>query len=142
MNYKARQRGYILGQLLLQSGAAIIILQSNAVEKTNERNNVNRFWQPTSSFNSNLFGDTHFTPVRIIGKLINSVIIKIKKKSRPHHRLICVTCKLEKQLLEVFLVLKILKSCKIYRKLSITEIDYNKAACATLVKSLSAMDIL
>ena len=29
---------------------------------------------------------------------LNSVIIKRKKKSRPHHRRICVTCKVEKQL--------------------------------------------
>ena len=29
----------------------------NAIEMTNERNSVNRFWQPTSSFKSNLFGD-------------------------------------------------------------------------------------
>ena len=29
----------------------------NAVERTNGRNSVNRFWQPTSSFKSNLFGD-------------------------------------------------------------------------------------
>ena len=35
---------------------------------------INRFWQPASSFNPNLFGHKHFTPVRTIEKLINSVI--------------------------------------------------------------------
>ena len=98
MNYKARKSGYILGQLLLQSGATTTVSESNVVEKANERNSVNRFWQPTSSFNPNLFGGRQFTPVRIIEKLINSVILKIKKKSQPRHRLICVTCSLEKQL--------------------------------------------
>ena len=53
---------YISGQLLLQSRATII---SNAVQKANERNRRNRFWQPTSSFNPNLPGDIHFTTIGI-----------------------------------------------------------------------------
>ena len=53
---------YISGQLLLQSRATII---SNAVQKANERNRRNRFWQPTSSFNPNLPGDRHFTTIGI-----------------------------------------------------------------------------
>ena len=44
----------------------------------------------------------------------------------------------------MFLVLKIifLKSCKIFRELSITESNYSNVAGATLLKSLSAVDIL
>ena len=48
--------------------------------------------------------------------------------------------------LELFFVLKstvfFLNSCKIFRKLSITESDNSNVAGATLLKSLSALDIL
>ena len=39
------------------------------MKKSNERNRGNRFWQPTSSFNPNLPGDRHFTPIGIIEEL-------------------------------------------------------------------------
>ena len=64
-------------------------LQSSAVQRANERNRENRFWQPTFSFNPSLSGDRHLQGLM---RSLNSVITKGKKKSNTHHRRICVTC--------------------------------------------------
>ena len=61
-------------------------LQSSAIQRANERDRGNRFWQPSFSFNPNLSGDRH------VMRSWNSVVIKRKKKSYTHHRRICVTC--------------------------------------------------
>ena len=98
-----------------------------------ERNWGNWLWQPTLSFKLNLSGDKHF-------RSWNSIVIKRKKKSHTHQRRICVTCKLEKQLLRVVSCIE--NFCKISRKLSITESDNSNSARASLLKSLSAVDIL
>ena len=71
-------------------------------------------------------------------------IIKKKKKSHPHYRRICVTCKLEKQLFRVAPCIenyspKLLQN---FKKLSITESHNSNVAGATLPKSLSVADIL
>ena len=66
-------------------------------------------------------------------------------KSHPHHRYISVTCKPEKQLIrDVSFNEKLfsLNPCKISRKLLIKKRDYSNAAGATLLKSLSDVDIL
>ena len=63
-----------------------------------------------------------------------SVIIKRKKKSRPNHRRICMTCKLEKQLFRIVCCAENLNYCKISKS--------NNVAGATLLRSLSAVDIL
>ena len=48
-------------------------LQSSAVQRPNERNRGNRFWQPTFSFNPNLSGDRHLQGLM---RSWNSVITK------------------------------------------------------------------
>ena len=44
---------------------------------------------------------TNTWPIYEFFRSLNSVIIERKRKSHPHHRRVCVTCKLEKQLFTV-----------------------------------------
>lgn len=76
----------------------------------------NGFWQPTLWFTSDFPDKRHFTFTNPwdIELVIES---KQKKKLQPHHRHICVTCKLDKQLLRgvsctenLFLLLTLVKS--------------------------------
>ena len=72
----------------------------------------------------------------------NSIVIKRKKKWHYHQRRICVTRKLEKQLLRVVSCTEnyFPKLCKISRKVSIMESDNSNVAGAALLKSLSAVE--
>ena len=86
-------------------------------------------------------------PIWILRSL-NSVIIKkkTKKKSCPTTDVSAwfINLNLRNSYSELFHVFKAisLNSCKISRKLSITESDYSNFAGATLLKSLSTVDIL
>ena len=79
---------------------------------------------PTYSFILNLLGSRHVTPRKFWEVEILLGTIE-RKKSHPHHRHICVTCKLEKQLFRGVSYVKtiFLNSCKISRKLSIRNSD-------------------
>ena len=75
----------------------------------------------------------------------NSIVIKRKKKWHYHQRRICVTRKLEKQLLRFVSCTEnyFPKLCKISRKVSIMVSNGNSnVAGAALLKSPSAVDIL
>ena len=85
----------------------------------------NRFCQPTHSFLTCLATD--MLPLRNFAKL--KFCYDQKKKSHSHHRRICVTCKLEKQLRRCVCCIKtiFLNSYKISRKLPIKDSDYCNA---------------
>ena len=72
----------------------------------------------------------------------NSIVIKRKKKSHPHKRRICVTWKFKKLLVVSCIENYFRKLLQISWKLSITESDSSNVVGATLLKSLSAVDIL
>ena len=84
---------------------------------------------------------TDSLPLGIIKKLKYNQ--KKEEISYPHHRRICVTYKLEKQLFRgVSCIENSWNSCKISSKLPIMESDCSNVSGATLLKSLSAVDIL
>ena len=79
---------------------------------------------------------TDALPVGII-ELLKFYYNQKKEGLTPHHRRIFVTCKPEKLFIK-----NNSNCCEISRKLFITENDYSNVAGATLLKSLSPVDIL
>ena len=129
-----------IGQVL-QSGATFITKRFNHYKEVQyrrqmrERGKGNRFWKPAPSFTLDLPVDrhilSHFTST-VDREFLRGwifVIIKRMKRSQPHHRRICVTCKLEKQL---------------FRGVSCSENSFTlpRIITVTLQGQLSALDIL